>query len=280
MPQFGSTTMRVMLQEAELALTQDFKIDWNVANHEQFVYCRDKVVDQSGKEVVDYKWSILATRPDDASDRAWAQRRKLLESLHMHPPSAADLGRPDRRVLDSYLANGLGIPLHDKQAERSSSGKPFDFEIGTLPLIDQKQFVLTLDFAIKMLCINERIECRVPCIMEGETGVSKTALTRMLFSLRNSAGMASTVQSQLEMLVDSVAKELTCNELGAVELGVLRKLCELFQIAVDQGGAPWSDPAALATLVCSGDNHAIAAQKIISELRADLCLDNRSPSCR
>ena len=28
-------------------------------------------------------------------------------------------------------------------------------------------------------------ECRVPCIMEGETGVSKTALTRMLFILKN-----------------------------------------------------------------------------------------------
>ena len=33
--------------------------------------------------------------------------------------------------------------------------------------------------------MNERIQCGVPCIMEGETGVSKTALTRMLFILLN-----------------------------------------------------------------------------------------------
>ena len=46
-----------------------------------------------------------------------------------------------RTVLDAYLARGLGIELQN----------------GTLEAIDREGFVLTLDFAMKMLCVNERI---------------------------------------------------------------------------------------------------------------------------
>jgi len=56
-----------------------------------------------------------------------------------------------------------------------------------LQCIDENRFVLTLDFVIKMLNMHERIACRVPCIIEGETGVSKTALTKMYSILRNSS---------------------------------------------------------------------------------------------
>lgn len=45
--------------------------------------------------------------------------------------------------------------------------------------------MLTLDFAIKMLNIHERAECGVPVIIEGETGVGKTALIEMLSKLWN-----------------------------------------------------------------------------------------------
>ena len=105
----------------------------------------------------------------------------------MHVPTREDLGRYDGRVLDAYLAHGLGIGeiLSQIKKEKSSSGDYFDFELGSLPILDKKQFVLTLDFAMEMLRMNECIECHVPCIVEGETGVSKTAITRMLFLLKN-----------------------------------------------------------------------------------------------
>ena len=54
-----------------------------------------------------------------------------------------------------------------------------------LKLIDESDYVLTLDYTIKMLNIHERHECGVPVIIEGETGVGKTALVEMLSKLWN-----------------------------------------------------------------------------------------------
>ena len=54
-----------------------------------------------------------------------------------------------------------------------------------LSAIDDSKYVLTLDFAIKMLNIHERAECSIPVIIEGETGVGKTALIEMLSKLWN-----------------------------------------------------------------------------------------------
>ena len=54
-----------------------------------------------------------------------------------------------------------------------------------LPLIDESGYVLTLDYTIKMLSIHERRECQMPVIIEGETGVGKTALVEMLSKLWN-----------------------------------------------------------------------------------------------
>ena len=75
-----------------------------------------------------------------------------------------------RKRLDSYLSRALSIPLD---------------EDGCLKIVDNSNYVLTLDFAIKMLNINERAECRMPVIIEGETGVGKTALVEMLSKLWN-----------------------------------------------------------------------------------------------
>ena len=175
--QFGSTTMRIMLSEVEHALSDDYRTNWHEINHRQLVYWDDTVAHPGGKPKRDFKWSLLATN----RDRMEKSELDMLKSLQMHVPTPEDLDREDRRVLDSYLAYGIGVPLSDPRVE-----KPFDMEIGSLPEIDQENFVLTLDFVMKMLCINERIMCRVPCIVEGETGVSKTALTRMLFILKNS----------------------------------------------------------------------------------------------
>ena len=177
---FGSTTMRVMLEEADHALSDDYRRNWdaNIA-HEQFVYWQD--------EDGDVKWSIISTKPSAMSE----ERKALLASLEMHVPSQDEL-HDDPRVLHSYLAAGLGVELQNRQQQ-----DPFEIELGTLRAVEENKFVLTLDFTMKMLCMFERIACRAPCIMEGETGVSKTALTRMLFILLNKQAAAADVPPNL-----------------------------------------------------------------------------------
>lgn len=72
------------------------------------------------------------------------------------------------------MSRALNLPL-EKQADGQER----------LPLIDESGYVLTLDYTIKMLSIHERRECRMPVIIEGETGVGKTALVEMLSKLWN-----------------------------------------------------------------------------------------------
>ncbi len=52
-------------------------------------------------------------------------------------------------------------------------------------VVEKAEYVLTVDYTIKMLNINERYHCGIPVILEGETGVGKTALLEMLRSLWN-----------------------------------------------------------------------------------------------
>ena len=56
-----------------------------------------------------------------------------------------------------------------------------------LSIIDEYNYVLTVDYAIKMLNIHERHICGMPVIIKGETGVGKTALVEMLSRLWNNA---------------------------------------------------------------------------------------------
>jgi MoxR-like ATPase len=180
--------------------------------------------------------------------------------------------------LDSYLANGLGIELHLTKVERSTNGAPFDFPIGSLPLIDEREFVLTLDFVMKMLCMNERIECRVPCIMEGETGVSKTALTRMLFMLKNTEARSP---SDIELAVLSTGADSHSCGVAERKLSALRKLADLWGVGDQlQGDANvWRNFDGLArSIVCFGVGseepmHVRVAQALLAELRADPSLD-------
>lgn len=78
----------------------------------------------------------------------------------------------ERGVLDQYLARALGLPTE---------------EGNRLSAIDEAQYVLTLDYTIKMLNIHERYECGIPVIIKGETGVGKTALVDMLSKLWSNA---------------------------------------------------------------------------------------------
>ena len=75
-----------------------------------------------------------------------------------------------REFLDDCLSRALNVPLSDN---------------GRLQLIDKSKYVLTLDYAVKMLNIHERYECGIPVILEGETGVGKTELLEMLNALWN-----------------------------------------------------------------------------------------------
>ena len=65
-----------------------------------------------------------------------------------------------------------------------------ELEDGKITLFDKSEYVLTLDYAIKMLNIHERFKCGVPVIIEGETGVGKTALVEMLSKLWNQSLMS------------------------------------------------------------------------------------------
>ena len=69
--------------------------------------------------------------------------------------------------MDRCISRALRIPLSCQR----------------LTAIDEENYVLTLDFTIKMLQIHERYECGEPVIIQGETGVGKTALVRMLSKL-------------------------------------------------------------------------------------------------
>lgn len=75
----------------------------------------------------------------------------------------------NREVLDSYLARALGIKMTTNR----------------LKDIDERKYVLTVDYALKMLDIHERYQCGMPVIIVGETGVGKTALVDMLTALWN-----------------------------------------------------------------------------------------------
>ena len=76
-------------------------------------------------------------------------------------------------MLDTLLSRALDLP--------------FQAENRPLSAIDDCNYVLTLDYTIKMLNIHERYSCGVPVIIKGETGVGKTALVDMLSQLWNNA---------------------------------------------------------------------------------------------
>lgn len=89
-----------------------------------------------------------------------------------------------RDLLDEFLSRALNVPLDNKR----------------LAPIDEAQYVLTLDYTIKMLDIHERYMCSVPVIIEGETGVGKTALVEMLSKLWNHSLLVKWKWYQVELL--------------------------------------------------------------------------------
>ena len=74
-------------------------------------------------------------------------------------------------------------------------------------MLSKEKYVLTLDYTLKMLNINERRHCGVPVIIEGETGVGKTALIEMLSKLWN-ISQRQWIFSQKKRFLDYIEKKL------------------------------------------------------------------------
>ena len=74
-------------------------------------------------------------------------------------------------------------------------------------LLAEEKYVLTLDYTLKMLNIHERRQCGVPVIIEGETGVGKTALIEMLSKLWN-ISQRNQIFSQRKHFLDYIKEKL------------------------------------------------------------------------
>ena len=97
----------------------------------------------------------------------------------------------NRCFLDKYLSRALNVEMED----------------GRIPVLDDSAYVLTLDYAIKMLNIHERFKCGVPVIIEGETGVGKTALVEMLSKLWNQSLLLQW-RKEKAVIIQSLLKKL------------------------------------------------------------------------
>jgi hypothetical protein len=155
----GSSLMEVMLSEVERLLGENQRRDWLASNHPQLIY------DFSNPNAPEFR--LICTAPDEL-DPGLLRKLSSLDLPGFRIPAKADLDRRDILVL--FLSQALEVPLQE-----------------VTQCIDDRGFILTLDFTMKLLNIHERVSCRVPCLLEGETGVSKTALTKMYSILRNSS---------------------------------------------------------------------------------------------
>ena len=99
----------------------------------------------------------------------------------------------ERTTLDKWLSRALGLKLPDS---------------GKLKAIDDKNYVPTLDYTLKMLNIHERRECGIPVIIEGETGVGKTALLEMLSQLWNHSWLCRWELQKSSKLLDDIINKL------------------------------------------------------------------------
>ena len=123
-----------------------------------------------------------------------------------------------RATLDRFLSQALRIPLTQHEPDDSQR----------LSCIDDNRFVLTLDFTLKLLNIHERVACHIPCIIEGETGVSKTALTKMYTIMRNSSlnnHAHDETQNSLALIVEALTDDYSCStQKEDLTLDVLRNM--------------------------------------------------------
>ena len=99
-----------------------------------------------------------------------------------------------RAYLDSCLSHALNVPLNDE---------------GHISVIDEEQFVMTLDLLVKMINIHERQKCGIPVIISSETGVGKTCLLDMLAVLWNQS-LLNALNKKKSSLIDLLITKLQC----------------------------------------------------------------------
>ena len=87
-------------------------------------------------------------------------------------------------------------------------GVPYNESTGHIDLLDKKMYVMTLDYAVKMLTIHERRLCGVPVVIKGESGVGKTFLLETLSSLWNYALLAD-LELERSRLRDTLNEDLS-----------------------------------------------------------------------
>ena len=121
----------------------------------------------------------------------------------------------ERSTLDEYLAKALSLPLSEVtkavQVGTDKKGNPiFDTHYKRLKIIDDNNYILTLDYTLKMINIHERRECGMPVIIEGETGVGKTELLKMLSKLWNYSWEVqwSKQKEELQILLVDIQKSI------------------------------------------------------------------------
>ena len=99
-----------------------------------------------------------------------------------------------REKLDKLVSMALGVPYNEST--------------GHIDLLDKKEYVMTLDYAVKMLTIHERRLCGVPVVIKGESGVGKTFLLETLSSLWNYALLAD-LELERSRLRDTLNEDLS-----------------------------------------------------------------------
>ena len=205
----GSSLMEVMLSESSQSLRREQRCRWASSSHTQLIY--------DFSEQGNPQFRLICTSPDDL-DPNQKERLSQLDLPGFCIPTPEQLR--SRQTLDLYLSQSLGIPLHE-----DPDG------IKRLKCIDDNRFVLTLDFCLKLLNIHERVSCGVPCIMEGETGVSKTALTKMysiLINSQQSHGASTSTQRDFEEILHQLSKKFPAVSLGDSQCSAVQDQIRMF----------------------------------------------------
>ena len=186
----GSSLMKVMLYEARQLLSENHNTNWKKSNHEQLIY--------DFTDPFRPQFRLICTAPDLMANES-IDRYESLDLPGFCIPTSTQLRQ--RTTLDRFLSQALNVPL-----VRGPNGSE------RISCIDDNKFVLTLDFVMKLLNIHERVACHIPCVIEGETGVSKTALTKMYSILRNSS-LNERARVDTEDALDDTAEALGASDL-------------------------------------------------------------------
>ena len=172
----GSTLMKIMIFEVNKFCDPSFKEDWEMSEHQQLIYNTS-----GGGHTIKF----LSLHPEKLTQDV----RSEFNTLGINIPTHTDLGT--RKKLEELLAHALSVDSLETISK----------------LIAEEEYVLTVDFLLKMLNIHERRMCRYPVVIVGETGVGKTKLLEFLSKLWNKT-IHKAYYRTLDSIVDIIAKQI------------------------------------------------------------------------